>query len=430
MRTFACYAFTIGAAAVLLAGCGGSQPPIGAPGAMPQNITTAAQAVPQRVQSAVAPQAPASSRYVSLYSFGVGSDGQTPKAGVIDVDGILYGTTYGGGKHGNGTVFSVSTGGLEKVLYSFGDAGKRDGANPSASLVAVKGLLYGTTQYGGYPSYGCNTGTVFRASTVGREKVLYRFWGYSCDGYTYYDGANPVASLIDVNGRLYSTTYGGGFNEFYGTVFRISTSGRERVLYSFDDFSGGANPGANLLNVNGTLYGTTVYGQFNGSNVGYGTVFGISTTGTERVLNSFGPEPYGPDGCLPEAGLISVKSKLYGTTANCGVYEGGTAFSITTAGQLTNLHSFGSGSDGSGPFAPLLDVRGTLYGTTAGGGAHGKGTIFSLSFTGEEKLLHSFGYGSDGATPLAGLTDVKGTLYGTTSAGGEYGDGTVFALRL
>ena len=39
------YALTLGAAAALLAGCGGSQPPIGAPGAMPQSHPIATQAV-------------------------------------------------------------------------------------------------------------------------------------------------------------------------------------------------------------------------------------------------------------------------------------------------------------------------------------------------------------------------------------------------
>ena len=60
-------------AIVMLAGCGGSQPLIGAPSAIPQ--------------------APATTGYKSLYSFGKGSDGQQPKAGLIDVNGTLYGTT-------------------------------------------------------------------------------------------------------------------------------------------------------------------------------------------------------------------------------------------------------------------------------------------------------------------------------------------------
>jgi hypothetical protein len=52
----------------------------------------------------------------------------------------------------------VSTTGAEKVLYSFQSG--NDGANPSASLLAVKGLLYGTTEYGGETKY-TNDGTVF-----------------------------------------------------------------------------------------------------------------------------------------------------------------------------------------------------------------------------------------------------------------------------
>jgi uncharacterized repeat protein (TIGR03803 family) len=126
---------------------------------------------------------------------------------------------------------------------------------------------------------------------------------------------------------------------------------------------------------------------------------------------------------------------LPGTTAGGSAYSGsvggGTAFSITTSGSLTTLHSFGSGTDGVYPYAPLLNVKGTLYGTTSAGGAYDKGTVFSMSLTGtDEKVLHDFGHGSDGAMPLAGLIDVKGTLYATTSAGGKYGDGTVFALTL
>ena len=396
-----CRALSISVAVALLGGCGGSQPPVSVPGAVSQ--------------------APASTGYKSLYSFGKGSDGQELKAALIDVNGTFYGTTYAGGAHGDGTVFSMSTTGTERMLYSFqgGNSGANDGANPSAGLLAVKGVLYGTTEYGGgEPS----DGTVFKISTTGTEKVLYRFLGYRFRDY--YDGANPAASLIDVKGKLYGTTYGGGVGDV-GTVFRISTSGREKVLHSFSSYVDGANPTAGLLSVTGTLYGTTVYGgQI--SSVGAGTSFSLSTTGTEKLLYGFS---LGSNGSYPEAGLINVDGTLYGTTSSSGVSGGGTAFSITTSGSLATLHGFGSGSDGGYPWAPLLNVRAMLYGTTAGGGTYGKGTVFSMSLTGaDEKVLHDFGHGSDGATPLAGLLDVKGTLYGTTSAGGKYGHGTAFAL--
>ena len=62
--------------------------------------------------------------------FGSGCDGAVPCAGLIDVDGILYGTTaYGGDvtyRSGLGTVFRISTTGKEQVLHNFGVS---DGAN-------------------------------------------------------------------------------------------------------------------------------------------------------------------------------------------------------------------------------------------------------------------------------------------------------------
>jgi uncharacterized repeat protein (TIGR03803 family) len=402
-----------GAIAALLAACGGSQPPVGAPAAMPQSR--------------------AGTGYTVLYSFGKRySGGQEPKAGLMDLNGTLYGTTYAGGSTacvgGCGVVFKITPSGKEAVLHRF--EGGNDGSNPSASLLAVKGVLYGTTEYGGIPSYGgCNAGTVFSVSTLGVEKVVYRFYGYYCNDHVYNDGGNPVASLIDVSGNLYGTTSSGGAGEFYGTAFEVSTSGTEQVLYSFG-YASGANPVAGLADVAGTLYGTTEQGgaYTDSSGTCCGVAFSLSTTGTEKVLDDFVP---GPNGASPTASLIDVKGNLYGTTVGSGAYYGGTAFSITTNGSLTLLHSFGSGTDGSYPWAPLLVVKGALYGTTSAGGAYGKGTIFRLSLNGNrEKVLHSFGYGFDGATPLAGLIDVKGTLYGTTSAGGAYGNGTVFALAL
>ena len=93
------------------------------------------------------------------------------------MNGTLYGTTFAGGSTacvgGCGTVFMITPSGKEKVLYRF--RGGNDGANPSASVLAVNGVLYGTTEYGGIPSEECNAGTVFKVSTTGIEKVLYRF---------------------------------------------------------------------------------------------------------------------------------------------------------------------------------------------------------------------------------------------------------------
>jgi uncharacterized repeat protein (TIGR03803 family) len=138
---------------------------------------------------------------------------------------------------------------------------------------------------------------------------------HSFDGY---DGANPEAGLIDVKGALYGTTYSMGAG-YEGTVFKITTSGAETVLHSFGSASGdGAYPEAGLLNVKDTLYGTTVYGgaYSHGGSSGSGTVFAIATSGIEKVLYSFGGS--GDDGSEPNAGLINVKGTLYGTTSAGG----------------------------------------------------------------------------------------------------------------
>ena len=69
---------------------------------------------------------------------------------------------------------------------------------------------------------------------------------------------NPRASLIDVNGTFYGTTQNGGYG--WGTVFSITPSGTETVLYSFGAAPDGETPLASLIDVDGTLYGTTSEG--------------------------------------------------------------------------------------------------------------------------------------------------------------------------
>jgi uncharacterized repeat protein (TIGR03803 family) len=95
-----------------------------------------------------------------LHSFAGGSDGAYPNGGeLLKVGGKLYGTTTQGGASYDGTVFSVSAkSGAESVVYAF--AGGSDGAYPQAGLTNVGGTLYGTTYEGG----ANNLGTIFSLS--------------------------------------------------------------------------------------------------------------------------------------------------------------------------------------------------------------------------------------------------------------------------
>ena len=272
-----------------------------------------------------------------LHSFCYSSGGNVG-GGLIDVKGTLYGTTSSGGTSNNGVVYSLGTSGAYKVLYSF--KGGADGSNPTGTLLNVKGTLYGVTYGGGTGcSYGDNgCGTVYSVTKSGLEKVLHTFQGAP-------DGALPVAGLIDVNGTLYGATTWGGIAPgstkgdcpvfSCGTVYSISTSGKEKVLYRFRGGSHGASPSSGrLLEMNKTLYGTLSSGNTCGSgsyHFGCGMLFSMTIGGkNEQAVHKF----RGSDGAEPN-GLIDVKNVLYGTTYSGGYTsacngEGcGTVFELT-----------------------------------------------------------------------------------------------------
>jgi uncharacterized repeat protein (TIGR03803 family) len=131
------------------------------------------------------------------------------------------------------------------------------------------------------------------------------------------------------------------------------------------------------------------------------------------------------DGESPSGGLVNVNGTMYGTTQLGGTDSNGTVFSITPGGTFTVLYSFQGGSDGVSPVG-LTVMKGVLYGVTVAGGASNYGTIFSMTLSGTETVLHSFN-GADGCAPNAALTPYNGVLYGTTTqCGGPNNAGTAF----
>ena len=206
----------------------------------------------------------AAGKLIVLHNFrGGATDGQYPYAGLVrDPAGNFYGTTFGGGASGLGTVFKLDTTGVETVLHSFAGTGG-DGTRPYAALRDAAGNLYGTTSEGG----ASGLGTVFKMDTTGAETVLHSFTDVP-------DGASPYAGLVaDAAGNLYGTTAGGGAFGM-GTVFKLNTAGKLTVLHSF---TGGATDGGHPLaglvrDAAGNLYGTTYSDGF----FGLGTVFKLS----------------------------------------------------------------------------------------------------------------------------------------------------------
>jgi uncharacterized repeat protein (TIGR03803 family) len=364
------------------------------------------------------------SGYEILYRFQNSPDGATPTAEVTYFKGLLYGTTSSGGASGRcgrcGTVYSMTANGVEQVLYSF--PGRPNGAEPIAGLTVWNGALYGTTLYGGRgATRGCSgtpggCGTVFKITRSGYESIVYAFKGGA-------DGSNPSGGVLAFQGNLYGTTTGG--SRALGTVFRLNAFGQEHVLHKFKGMpDDGAFPIANLVELEGNFYGVTSLGGAHNA----GTVFKISPAGAEQILYSFDVA----EGESP-TGLVALNGRLYGTTSADGPHGRGTVFSITPAGDFRIVHSFRGfpKGDGAYPYAPPIAVDGILYGTTQGGGTHGNGTVYVLSPLGSESVLHSFGHHPDGIHPLAPLRFVNGVLYGTTANGGmrPFGHGTVFRIN-
>jgi uncharacterized repeat protein (TIGR03803 family) len=211
---------------------------------------------------------------------------------------------------------------------------------------------------------------IFKVTTSGVLTSLFSF--------NRTNGATPDCELLsDDHGSFYGTTYYGGTNGGYGTVFKVTASGAFTSLFSFSNTNGSYPSSGLAWGADGNLYGTTYQG---GTNSGYGTVFRITTNGDFTSLLSFEKT----NGAYPLAALIpGSHGRLYGTTyfggdTNLNSGNGyGTLFSITTDGALTSLFRFNN-TNGAGPRVAMTPgFDGNWYGTTYSG-TNNFGTVFRL----------------------------------------------------
>lgn len=325
------------------------------------------------------------------------------------------------------------------TLYSFTNNGT-DPTFPQAPVILDNaGNIYGTSSTGG----NFNFGTVFKLSKTGKLTVLYSFQGTP-------DGQTPTAAVVrDAAGNLYGTTSGGGTppNEKSncvtnysgcGTVFQVSPSGDETVLYSFTGGNDGVFPGGPLaLDSAGNLYGQAPDQLIVTGPSGYGTVYKIDTHGAFSTLYDFCPlgttTGVCPAGYLGRQDYNSVtldNGNLYGSAWADGNSDDGAAiFKITPVGVERVLHTFTGGADGEAPGNLTADVHGNLYGTTPGGGNQAP-TLFRITTTGVKTILYTFcslTNCADGHYPYSDVRiDKDGNLYGFVEDGGAYGCGGLF----
>jgi uncharacterized repeat protein (TIGR03803 family) len=333
-----------------------------------------------------------------LWVFGGAGDGVGPFGGLtFGSGGVLYGATEGGGSGsctgGCGTVFSLtppaSQGGawVEQVVYSF--AGGSDGSGPTSGPIAgPEGVLYGTTGGGGTSG----DGTVYAITPpegpggAWVEAVLYSFKG-GVD-----DGLAPLSVAVGHGGTLYGTTIGGGSKVNAGTVFSLrppsepGQSWREKVLYRFNGgrhAAGGESPLTNVvIGSGGELYGTT--GDIP-------TAFSLAPPSqaggvwTETVLSKSSSlrQPRGNLVLSANGVAMYGTSPFGGSSQSCGDAGCGFVWGLAPAvppgrvWEVEILHDFG-GTDGGVPAGGIIESGGTFYGTTGVGGLYGFGTMFSL----------------------------------------------------
>jgi uncharacterized repeat protein (TIGR03803 family) len=294
-----------------------------------------------------------------LYNFQANGPTNPTNGLVLGDDGDLYGSTLQ-------AVFKITKAGVFTTLYTF--TGGAGGSYMQGGLIqGVDRNFYGTTSDGGAPSNSCpqGCGTIFKMTPAGAVTTLYSF----CPQNYCPDGEYPVGQLAQGrDGSFYGTTYYGGLYKT-GTIFKISSSGAFKLLYTFDGYR--ASYAGMILGTDGNFYGGGSDSIYQFTPEGVLTVFPVAFGGGPST-----PIIQGSDG------------NFYDTVNGAGQHNLGMIFEMPFAGtSFTTLYSFtGYPDDGSTPLAGLTQATsGVFYGTTFTGGPYpcnygspGCGTVFSI----------------------------------------------------
>src|SRR5436190_6619219 len=300
-----------------------------------------------------------------LHSFGADSDdGTEPWAGLIQAsDGNFYGATiYGGNPNPpgcecndripSGTVFQMDSAGNVAIRYNFSGS---DGSAPYASLLEVNGVLYGSTAFGGpfADSYHPSGGGLFQMPLGDKLEFFYAFGGDPRDGQV------PYGALIKASdGNLYGTTnYGGEL--VGGTIFKVGPDFSVVTLHAFEWNQSGppAQPGSGLVGPLVQASDGRIYGSASGV-IGFealidpGVLFRYSLLTNDQTI-SFGPLPnktFGDPAFTVDATASSSLPVTFSASGNCSI--SGAMVSLTGAGNCT-ITAY---QDGNQSFNPAPSV--------------------------------------------------------------------------
>lgn len=344
-----------------------------------------------------------------------GERGAMPLSGLSASGPLLFGTTYRGGRHRAGVLFSYNpeTETLD-VLHHFDEIGGRE---PMDGLVVEDRAVFGATKSGGASGHG----VLYRYDRItGSFDILHEFAARSDNGFY------PHASPLRVGETLFGTTFHGGETVWGGVVYAFHLRTMEfRVLYSLSAETG-RHPMGRLLYLDGWLYGLgSDYGHH--ASGAFGTLFRARADGSGlEVLHRFegGERGSTPLGCLSHDGGALLFGSTFGDIADDA--DGGTVFSHHVVnGEHQVLRAFFGldTSEGKPDAAPLYDpLRGRLFGVCQGTDQQGTGVpgvLWSMRPDGTDyRVLHTFGGGLSGRTPVGPLQRVGDSLYGVTAHGG------------
>lgn len=250
-----------------------------------------------------------------LHEFAGAGDGESPRSAPVEAsDGNLYGTTFGDGSNVVSTVYKYTRSGVYSIIYRF-DGTSGQGA-PGPLVQGFDGKLYGVAVIGG--TSGC--GAVF---SIRIPAVVVRSYSFHCRT----GGANPLSLIQASDGSFYGVTNFGGradaaSSSGFGTIFKFAPQNGLTILYRFQGNKDGAYPeGAAIQATDGNLYGTTLRGGTDD----IGTIFRITTDGNYKQLYSF-QELVGK---YPEAPLMQhTNGVIYGTANQGGAHGTGDVFSL------------------------------------------------------------------------------------------------------
>ena len=333
-------------------------------------------------------------------------------------DGNLYGVGVNRGANNRGGVYKITPSGAESLLVSF-PTSYAEGSCLGLTL-GMDGNFYGTCYGGGANGFGL----FYRVTQAGVLTDLYDFTevGILVQG----------APVLGADGNFYGTTS--------DNIYRITTAGVYKSLFTLVAGSGNANPSVLNAGSDGNFYGTIADADGFGNQ---GGVFRITPGGAFKVIYGFDSSSAAGSG--PSIGVtMGSNGRLYGTTGAGGTNSDGVIYEMTTAGKdvlvLHNINNSTEGANGTGGNGAdsenllLQATDGNFYGANLGGGIGNEGGLYQLTST---DAFSGFLFGSlnpptDGTQPSGPLLQhTNGTIFGTANSNGpSEDDGTFFSLNI